>query len=55
MLESGQLLVSFAVKFHLEIGQIVPYLLQIFQNKMNSLSFLTSFIINSEPIELQNN
>ncbi len=41
----------FTVNIHLEIGQNVPYLLQIFQNEMNRLSFSSSFLINSEQIE----
>jgi hypothetical protein len=41
----------FTVNIRLEIGQIVPYLLLIFQNQTNSLSFSASFVIISEPNE----
>jgi hypothetical protein len=39
------------MNIHLKIVQKVNHLLAIFQNETNSLSFSSSLLVNSEPIE----
>jgi hypothetical protein len=51
MFEPSKLFVFFSVNICIEIGGIVPHLLQIFQHEMNNSSFSSPFIVNFEPIE----